>query len=64
MTPDSNPAVTVAGAFDEEAIAVVAAVEQFIRDTAQASAPSAVEAPVNPWKQAALLEGISRRVDQ
>jgi len=38
-----------------EAAAVVAAVEQFLADTA--SSPSAREA-VNPWQRAALLEGV------
>ena len=38
-----------------EAAAVIAAVEQFLADTAPA--PHAREA-VNPWQRAALLEGI------
>jgi hypothetical protein len=64
MILDPNLAVTVAGASDEEAVAAVAAVEQFMREKAAASTPAAVEPPMNPWKQAALLEGVSRRVDQ
>jgi hypothetical protein len=56
--------VTVAGASDEEAIAVVAAVEQFMRDTALPAMPAAVEPPLSRWKQAALLEGVSRQADQ
>jgi hypothetical protein len=40
----------------QEAAAVIAAVEQFIADTAPAAAPGAE--PVNPWQRAALLEGV------
>jgi hypothetical protein len=42
----------------EEAAAVIAAVQRFIRDTAPplASVPPAR----NPWQQAALLEGVDR----
>ena len=39
-----------------EAAAVVAAVEQFLADTAPA--PEAGRSPVNPWQRAALLEGV------
>lgn len=39
----------------EEAAAVIAAVEQFIAETAPVAAPPA---RVNPWQRAALLEGI------
>jgi hypothetical protein len=39
----------------QEAAAVIAAVEQFLTDTAPA--PAAAEA-VNPWQRAALLEGV------
>ena len=38
-----------------EAAAVIAAVEQFLADTAPAPASLA---PVNPWQRAALLEGV------
>lgn len=38
-----------------EAAAVIAAVEQFIADTAPAPAPAT---RVNPWQRAALLEGV------
>lgn len=38
-----------------EAAAVIAAVEQFLADTAPAPAPAA---RVNPWQRAALLEGV------
>lgn len=39
-----------------EAAAVVAAVEQFLADTAPAPQPS--EPVVSPWQRAALLEGV------
>jgi hypothetical protein len=39
-----------------EAAAVIAAVEQFLADTAPA--PRTEATPVNPWQRAALLEGI------
>ena len=42
----------------EEAAAVIAAVEQFLRDTAPPPAP--VEPPSSPWVRTALLEGVER----
>jgi hypothetical protein len=42
----------------EEAAAVMAAVEQFMRDTAPPPAPE--PAPTSPWARAALLEGVER----
>lgn len=39
----------------EEAAALIAAVEQFLVDTAPPPAP---RRPANPWQRAALLEGI------
>jgi hypothetical protein len=45
----------------EEAAAVVAALERFMRETAP---PPAVPAPrPNPWRQAALQEGVARQPD-
>jgi hypothetical protein len=41
----------------EEAAAVIAAVEQFLRDTAPPPAP---EAPESPWLRAARLEAVDR----
>jgi hypothetical protein len=41
---------------------MVAAIEQFVRDTAPAPAPAPVPAPapaLSPWKREALLEGVS-----
>jgi hypothetical protein len=40
----------------EEAAAVIAAVEQFLRDTAPPPAPE--EEPVSAWARTALLEGV------
>jgi hypothetical protein len=42
----------------EEAAAVIAAVERFLRDTAPPPAP--VHAPLSPWVTAALREGVNR----
>ena len=42
----------------EEAAAIAAAIEQFIRDTAPA--PAAHEPPLSPWLRAGLLEGAKR----
>jgi hypothetical protein len=42
----------------EEAAAVIAAIEQFLRDTAPP--PAATAEPPNPWVRAALLEGVER----
>ncbi len=52
--------IVAPGASAEEAAAVIAAVEQFMRDTAPPLAPDPNPA-VNPWKQAALLEGVNRQ---
>ena len=42
----------------EEAAAVVAALEQFMRATAPV--PVATEEAIDPWRRAALLEGVAR----
>jgi hypothetical protein len=42
----------------EEAAAVIAAVERFLRETAPSPAP--VEPPPSPWVRAALHEGVNR----
>jgi hypothetical protein len=42
----------------EEAAAVVAALERFMRETAPVPAPPAP--PRNPWQMAALREGVDR----
>jgi hypothetical protein len=46
-------------ASESEAAAIVAAVEQFLVETAPA--PSVGEPEVRPWQRAALEEGISAR---
>ena len=52
--------IVAPGASPEEAAAIVAALEQFMRDTAPV-----IEAPpepaLSPWKRAALAEGVSRQ---
>lgn len=48
------------GASPEEAAAVVAALEQFMRDTAPPPVPD-LPPQINPWKRAALHEGVSRQ---
>ena len=55
-----RPRLTLHGstASPEEAAAVIAAIEQFMRDTAPAVAPEP-EGP-GPWVRAALLEGVDR----
>lgn len=45
----------------EEAAAVVAALERFMRETAPP--PAAPEPRPNPWRQAALKEGVARQPD-
>ena len=42
----------------EEAAAVLAAIEQFLRDTAPP--PAAVDPAPNPWVRAARLEAVDR----
>ena len=42
----------------EEAAAIAAAIEQFLRDTAPP--PAAPEQAPNPWLQAGLMEGTGR----
>ena len=42
----------------EEAAAIAAAIEQFLRDTAPPPSPAGRE--VSPWLRAALFEGVGR----
>jgi hypothetical protein len=51
--------IVAADAAPEEAAAVVAALERFMRDTAPPPAPIAPRR--NPWQAAALYEGVSRQ---
>jgi hypothetical protein len=44
----------------EEAAAVVAALEQFMKATAPA--PQAPSATIDPWRRAAIIEGVSREI--
>ena len=44
----------------EEAAAVVAALERFMRATAPAAAPA--PEPPDPWRRVAILEGVERAV--
>lgn len=52
----SSPAASA-----EEAAALIAAIEQFMRDTAPVSESSAEAMLASPWKRAALIEGVSRQ---
>ncbi len=51
--------IVAPGASPEEAAAVVAALERFMRETAPA--PVAPPARRNPWQRAALQEGVARQ---
>ena len=53
--------VRTGAATPEEAAAIAAAIEQFLRDTAPA--PSAERDAVNPWLRAALFEGVGYPAD-
>ena len=53
--------IVAPNASPEEAAAVVAALERFMRETAPA--PAAPEPPPNPWQRAALLEATGRVPD-
>ena len=53
--------IVAPGASPEEAAAVVAAIERFLRETAPPPAPAAPAR--NPWVRAALLEGTNREPD-
>ena len=44
----------------EEAAAVIAAIEQFLRDTTPPPAEEGNPAVVSPWVRAARLEGVDR----
>jgi len=57
--PNRRPKLElITPASPEEAAAVVAAVERFLRDTAPPPAPPAP--PPNPWVRAARLEAVDR----
>jgi hypothetical protein len=50
--------VAQASATPEEAAAIAAAIEQFLRDTAPP--PASDKAAGNPWERASLYEGVGR----
>jgi hypothetical protein len=58
--PNRRPQLEIVApsASPEEAAAVVAALERFMRETAPPPAPA--EEPPNPWARTALLEGVDR----
>jgi len=62
--PNRRPKLEIVApsASPEEAAAVVAAVERFLRDTAPPAAPA--ESPPNPWVRAARLEAVDRHPDR
>jgi hypothetical protein len=53
--------VRTGAATPEEAAAIAAAIEQFLRDTAPAPGPA--EDALNPWLRAALYEGVGYQAD-
>jgi hypothetical protein len=57
--PRPQVAIVSATASKSEEAAIVAALEQFLADTAPAPASSAP--PASPWQRAALEEGVSAR---
>jgi hypothetical protein len=61
--PNRRPKLEVSApaASPEEAAAVAAAIEQFLRDTAPAPAPPKDE--ISPWLRAGLMEGIGLPAD-
>ncbi len=58
--PNRRPQLSIVapGASPEEAAAIVAALEQFMRQTAPVAAP--VEEQQNPWYRRGLLESVER----
>jgi hypothetical protein len=55
--------IVAPAASPEEAAAVVAALERFMRDTAPTPAPPPPAGP-SPWARAALLEGTGQAPDE
>ena len=62
--PNRRPQLRIVDppASPEEAAAIVAAIERFMRETAPPLAAAAP--PRNPWQRAALLEGTGREPDE
>jgi hypothetical protein len=59
--PRPRIAITHSSASPEEAAAIAAAIEQFLRDTAPPPQPK--EEGMNPWLRAGLMEGIGLPAD-
>jgi hypothetical protein len=59
--PRPRIAITHSSASPEEAAAIAAAIEQFLRDTAPPPQPT--EEGMNPWLRAGLMEGIGLPAD-
>jgi hypothetical protein len=59
--PRPRIAITHSSASPEEAAAIAAAIEQFLRDTAPPLQPA--EEGMNPWLRAGLMEGIGLPAD-
>lgn len=57
--PSLNGGTIAPAASPEEAAAIVGALERFLRDTAPAPSGAKI-ASVDPWRRAALLEGVRR----
>jgi hypothetical protein len=53
--------MTHSSATPEEAAAITAAIEQFLRDTARAPEPGGEQ--ISPWLKAGLMEGIGLPAD-
>lgn len=60
IIPNRRPKLEIVapGASPEEAAAVVAALERFMRDTAPPPAPQSPSR--NPWQETAFREGVAR----
>ena len=54
--------IVAPGASAEEAAAVVAAIERFLRETAPRPAPP--PPATDPWRETALREGVNRQPEQ
>jgi hypothetical protein len=57
-TPRPRLRLIAPSASPEEAAAIVAALERFMRATAPVMAPAAT--PEDPWRRAAIVEGVER----
>jgi hypothetical protein len=63
IVPNRRPQLELrTAASPEEAAAIVAALERFVRDTAPPPAPAAP--PPDPWRRTALLEGVGHEPDE